>query len=152
MKGIPMISMNSSNASPPQLKRDDIAFFARFMDVLSWMATDPKGVRDRLAELATATVASQDAADAAKAERERLEAVQKAHEDTLSAARDAHDRRLAAQQAEFEEKCAARERSLAEAEAAQKVAADKLAAQTEATAKLKAELQSRIDRIRAAAA
>lgn len=145
-----MISMNSTLSRPP-LKPGDVQTFSQFLAVLESLTVDPAGARARLNELSASIVEAQNATAAAKAEREQLDVVRAEQQGKLDAAQQEHDRRLAAERSQFEEKCAGRERALGEREAAMKEAEDKLRAETEAVASLHADLDRRINAIRAAA-
>jgi len=135
----------------PRLKSGDVQTFGQFLAVLESLTVDPAGARARLNELSASIVEAQNAAASAKAEREQLESVRAEHQSKLDSAQEQHDRRIEAERPPFEEKSAARERALAQREAAMREAEDKLKAETEAAASLRADLNRRINQIRAAA-
>jgi hypothetical protein len=137
-----MISMNAS--APPYAAGNDLD---RLIALLTFVS-DHKAVGARIAELTQARIDAYDvikSADAVKAEIQQ-------HRDALKAEQKAHAAQLAAERTAFENMCNHRDQTInARRDEHEKLHREAKAARDEAV-KISADLQARLDRVKAAAA
>jgi hypothetical protein len=137
-----MISMNAT--VPPYAAGTDLD---RLIALLTFVS-DHKAVGARIAELTQARI---DAYDVIKSADEVKAEIQQ-HRDALKAEQKAHAEKLAAERATFENMCHDRDREINERrDETEKLRRDAKAARDEAV-KISADLQARLDRVKAAAA
>ena len=112
----------------------------------------PKKYQDALAKITEQVKAAKDEREAAAAEREALESSHVSLEPKLKAAQAAHDRLLATERQAFEKQVEATQHSLAIRTAAVATLEERVRADADAAAKLKADLERRLEIMRGAAA
>jgi hypothetical protein len=136
-----------SDFLPPSSPDASTAVFA-----LLAVVADPAAAKAALEKIATARGDAESAIERAAAAQADLDAARKEQHQALEKERDEHDWALAQSESAFEADCARRKRDLdARDDAATQLLA-KAKADSEAAAELKADLQRRVDAIRAAVA